>query len=162
MFIDEMADRVRRILGWCFHRVDDLPRPFELLAALDGELRSIAWLTETNDDCAIGIFDVLQCAIGETPLLHFSKRVAVRNFPKLIEPPGRTPSAAMDSVLERDVESGAVNASLSTGNDFHREWQGRRAAAPRTAQRAVPTSFHPASDTISRLRAKGLKFVPRS
>jgi hypothetical protein len=42
-------------------------------------------------------------------------------------------------VFHRDIECGAIDACLSAGNNFH-----------------------PASETISRLRANGLKFVPRS
>jgi hypothetical protein len=74
-----------------------------------------AWV---NNDSSIGIFHVLHGALIETACFQFPQWILIRNPSELIETSSGTPAAAVDSMLERDVKRSAIDARLSTRNDF--------------------------------------------
>ena len=67
-------------------------------------------------------FDVLQCALRETSVLHFLERITLRNSPKFIESTRRAPTAAIDPVLQRGIERGAIHAGLAAGDYFQSDY----------------------------------------
>jgi len=93
-------------------------RPLQLNTEANGLLSAAAKFYRVNDDSAIRIFHVLQRAFGETAALQFLNWVVIRNFAEFIQPSGRTPSAALKPVPERDIECGTINACLPARDDL--------------------------------------------
>lgn len=81
--------------------------------------RSAAQFVKKNDDRSVCVADVLLRSFIRTASLQFCHWIAVRNLPFFIGPTFRAPTAAGNAVLERDIQSRAVNSSLASGNDFH-------------------------------------------
>ena len=81
-------------------------------------LSSAANLTTVNHDSSIRIFHVLQGAFCETAGLQFPNRIAIRNPAEFVESSGGTPPTTIDSVFERNIEGGAINARLPARNNF--------------------------------------------
>src|SRR2546421_12989196 len=92
-----------------------------------------AKLAKVDSNRPVGISLVRHCALGETAVIQFFDRISIRDPAKLIEAPGRTPAAAVDSMYQRNIERRAIHAGLSSGNNSQVAFAG------------------------SRLRAKGLK-----
>jgi hypothetical protein len=74
---------------------------------------------------------VSQRAFLVPAVLQFFQRITIRNFAGFIETPGRTPTATLDSMFERNVERRAIHSSLSAGNnsqdvDLILGWQASR------------------------------------
>src|SRR6266481_1525609 len=123
---DKVGDDVRAVFGRELCSVDELMRPLLFKAEADCLLSAATKLAGVNNDSSIRIFHVLQRAFRETTGFQFLKRILIRNQAKFVKPSGGTPSAAFDSVLERDIERRAINACLPAGNYFqsirYRRW----------------------------------------
>ena len=101
-----------------FCSIDQLMRSFLFDTEANGLLRSAAQLIEVNYHRAIRVLHILQGALGEAPFLQLIHGITIRNSPKLIESPRRTPTAAFDSVFQCGIERRAINPCLSAGNNF--------------------------------------------
>lgn len=61
---------------------------------------------------------ILQSPLGETPMLHLFQWIALWNLAEFVETTGRTPTATVDSMFQRCIKRGTVDACLSAGNYF--------------------------------------------
>src|SRR5438552_14123193 len=94
-------------------------RPLVLNAKPNCLLGAAPQLAEINNNRPIRIFDVLQRALGEPTAAQLSHGISIWNSAEFVETPGRTPTAAVSSVCERDIERGPINTCLATRNYFH-------------------------------------------
>src|SRR5439155_27123310 len=65
------------------------------------------------------ILYVLQGPLRESASCHFLDWIVVRNPAAFIQPSSRTPSAALNSMFEGDVERHAIDPRLPNRNNFH-------------------------------------------
>src|SRR5947207_15253105 len=75
-------------------------------------------LVKVNYDRAIRVAHVSQRAFLVPAVLQFFQRITIRNFARCIQTPGRTPTATLDPMFERNVECRAIHSSLSAGNNL--------------------------------------------
>jgi hypothetical protein len=116
---DKLADQSRRIFIANSGRIDEQMRALLPHAKLDRLLRAASQLARINDDGPIGVFDVLQGSLGETAAFQLPHWIAIWNPPEFIKTSSWTPTAGLDSVLQRNIKRRAINACLSARNDFH-------------------------------------------
>jgi hypothetical protein len=103
VFAHEISNQLRAVFSRNFRCVDKFVRTLKLLATLNREFRSATQLCKVNDDRAIGILHVLECALGKTPVLQFFERITTRNSAELIHASGRTPAATFDPMFQGNV-----------------------------------------------------------
>jgi hypothetical protein len=118
-FAHKFSDELRGALHGTFRGIDQFVRPMLLDAKMNCLLSAAAQLVEVDNHRGVGIFDILHCAFDKTSVLQFFDRITIWNSAELIEATRRTPTAALNSVLERGIERRAINARLSAGNNFH-------------------------------------------
>src|SRR5207249_4718548 len=81
--------------------------------------RATAQFARVNNDGSIGVFHVLQGAPGESTMFQFPDRIPIGNPADFITASSRTPTAAIDSMLQRRIKRRAINAGLAARNYFH-------------------------------------------
>src|SRR5206468_5661202 len=96
---DKLGDQPRGVFGGNFWSVDQFVRPLLLHAEAYRLFRATAQFARVNNDGSIGVFHVLQGALGESTMFQFPDWITIRNPTKFIETSGRTPTAAIDSIL---------------------------------------------------------------
>jgi len=121
VFAYKIDNQVCRLLRGDVRRINQLVRTLKLLATLDRVFSAAPQFVEVNDNSPFRIFDILQSALGETPLLQFFYRITIRNPAKFIQTSGRAPSAAIDSMFQRGIKRRTIDPSLSARDDFHLE-----------------------------------------
>src|SRR6202035_6069304 len=94
-------------------------RPLLLNAESDGLFRATAQLAGINDNDPRGILHVLQRPLAKSAGYQLLNWISIWNPPEFIEAPSGTPAATLDSVLKRNIERCAINASLPTRDYFH-------------------------------------------
>ena len=77
-----------------------------------------AQLARVNDDRPVRLLHILKSALHKSAVLQFHYGIAIRNSADFIEASRRTPTTAVDSVLQRSIERCAINARLSAGNNL--------------------------------------------
>jgi len=82
-------------------------------------LGSAAEFARVNDNGSIGIFNVLQRSLNETAAFQLLNWIAIWNPAEFIETPSWTPTASVDSVLQRNIKRCTIHARLSARDDFH-------------------------------------------
>ena len=131
MFAYKIDNQLCRVLRGDIRRINQFARMVKLLATVDRVFGTGAQFVEVDHDSSIRVFDVLQSALGETPLLQFFHRIAIRNPAKFIETSGRAPSAAIDPMLKSSIKRRAINPSLSARNNFQgARWIGELSSLP--------------------------------
>jgi hypothetical protein len=116
---DKIGNQARRIAGRNFGRVDQQIRPLLFNAETHGLFGAADQIAEVKDSGSRGISHVLQRPLAESTVFQFPERITIWDSAELIEASSRTPAATIDSVLECNIEGGAIDASLSAGDYFH-------------------------------------------
>ena len=116
----KFGDELRSALRGKFRGIDQLVRPVLLDAKTNCLLSAAAQFIEVNNQCGVGIFDILHCALDKTSVLQFFDRISVGNSAELIEASHRTPTAALNSVFEGSIERRTIDSRLPAGNNFQR------------------------------------------
>jgi len=119
VFAHKIENQFHRVFGGNFASVDQFIGSLLLDATLHSVISSAAQFLKVKNHRPVRIFHILQGAFGKTPLRQFFHRIAIRNPTKFIETSGRTPAAAIDSMLQRGIKRRAINSCLSAGNYFH-------------------------------------------
>src|SRR5205823_8339833 len=112
-----LADKIGDQMRGLFNRNAGGVNQFVWSSLLDAEfnrlLGSSAYVAGVNDDGSIGIFNILQSSLRQSAVFQLLKWITIRNPAEFVETASWTPTAGLDSVSQRDIQSCAIHACLS-------------------------------------------------
>lgn len=105
------------LVGYSFE-IHDKHRFFVPLGHLFGEEGAAAWFAAAENESGVGRKHVFFRALGIAARTGLAQQVSAVNGAVFGQPAARTPAAVGNFLANRGIQSRAIDARLSAGNDF--------------------------------------------